>query len=269
MEDMVSIIVPVYMAGDYIAQTIEMVKAQTYKVWELILVDDCSSDNSVEIIQAAIREMSFPELPNESREEGYTLIKTERFSLIKKAENEGAARARNLGIEQARGRYIAFLDADDVWAPDKLEKELAFIQDKQAAFVFTAYEFGDENARGLGKIVSVPERLTYRKALSRTVIFTSTVMFDMSKITKELIHMPEVESEDTATWWKILRAGYTAYGLNEALVIYRRPKNSLSSNKFKAMKRIWNLYRKEEELTIPVSGFCFCLWAVRATLRRI
>lgn len=250
MGEMVSIIVPVYKAASYIADTIEMVRKQTYKNWELILIDDCSPDNSVEIIRGIIQE-------------------NEHISLICKTKNEGAAKARNTGIEIAKGRYIAFLDADDVWLPDKLEKELGFIKDKQAAFAFTAYEFGDEDAKGLGKVVVVPERLTYRKALSRTVIFTSTVMFDMSKISKEQILMPEVESEDTATWWKILRAGYVAYGLNEALVIYRRPKKSLSSNKFKAMKRIWNLYRKEEKLTIPVSAFCFCLWAVRATLRRI
>ena len=251
MEEMVSIIVPVYMAEAYIAETIEMVRRQTYKNWELILVDDASPDNSAEIIQGIIQKAK------------------ECIHLIKKEKNEGAARARNTGIEHAKGRYIAFLDADDVWKPDKLEKEVNFIKDRQAEFVFTAYEFGDEDARGLGKIVHVPERLTYRKALSRTVIFTSTVMFDMSKLTKELIRMPEVESEDTATWWKILRAGYVAYGLNEALVIYRRPKKSLSSNKFKAMKRIWNLYRKEEGLTVLVSAFCFCLWAMRATLRRI
>jgi len=81
--------------------------------------------------------------------------------------------------------------------------------------------------------------------------------------------MPVVESEDTATWWKILRNGYTAYGLNEPLVIYRRPAKSLSSNKFVAMKRIWNLYRREEKLAVPVSVFCFCMWAIRATVRRI
>lgn len=255
MGEMVSIIVPVYKAAPYIANTIEMIRKQTYKNWELIFIDDASPDNSSEIIRSVMQEASFSD--------------SQYISLICKDKNEGAAKARNTGIEIAKGNYIAFLDADDVWMPDKLERELAFIKDKQAAFAFTAYEFGDEDAHGLGKVVEVPERLTYRKALSRTVIFTSTVMFDMSKIKKELIRMPEVESEDTATWWKILRAGYTAYGLNEALVIYRRPKKSLSSNKFKAMKRIWNLYRKEEGLTIPVSAFCFCLWAVRATLRRI
>lgn len=249
-EEMVSIIVPVYKAAPYIAETIEMVRRQTYQNWELILVDDHSPDDSAKIIQSMIQE-------------------TEPIRLIRKEQNEGAARARNTGIEQAKGRYIAFLDADDVWLPQKLERELIFMKDKQAAFVFTAYEFGDEKAQGTGKIVTVPERLTYRKALSRTVIFTTTVMFDLEKLTKEQIRMPEVESEDTATWWKVLRAGYTAYGLNEVLAIYRRPAGSLSSNKFMAMKRIWNLYRREEGLTVPVSAFCFCLWAIRATLRRI
>ena len=272
MKEMVSIIVPVYKAASYIANTIERVRKQTYKNWELILIDDCSPDNSAEIIRDLIKdaasEVSMRKLPQGMLEEG-EFSETEHISLICKDKNEGAARARNTGIELAKGRYIAFLDADDVWLSNKLEKELAFLKDKQAAFAFTSYEFGDEDANGLGKVVEVPEKLTYRKALSRTIIFTSTVMFDMNKISKELIRMPEVESEDTATWWKILRAGYAAYGLNEALVIYRRPKKSLSSNKFKAMKRIWNLYRKEEGLTVLVSVFCFCLWAVRATLRRI
>ncbi len=254
MEEMVSIIVPVYRAQAYIAETIAMVRKQTYHNWELILVDDASPDDSAKLIQEMIDEKS---------------TETERIRLIRKEKNEGAAKARNTGIALAQGRYIAFLDADDIWFPDKLEKELAFMKQKHAGFAFTAYEFGDENAKGTGKTVTVPERLTYRKALSRTVIFTTTVIFDTKVIPKELIRMPEVESEDTATWWKILRAGYTAYGLNEVLAIYRRPEKSLSSNKFIAMKRIWNLYRKEEKLTLPDSIFCFCLWAIRATLRRI
>lgn len=255
MKEMVSIIVPVYRAAQYIAETIEMVTKQTHQNWELLLIDDCSSDNSVEIILNTIEKMS-GQVPA-------------RIRLIRKEKNEGAAQARNTGIELAKGRYIAFLDADDIWHPEKLEKELSFMKEKQAAFAFTAYEFGDEKAHGNGKIVKAPERLTYRKALSRTVIFTSTVIFDTAKISKELIQMPVVASEDTATWWKVLRNGYTAYGLNEALVIYRRPAKSLSSNKFVAMKRIWNLYRREEKLSLPVSVFCFCLWAFRATLRRI
>lgn len=263
MEEMVSIIVPVYLAAPYIAETIEMVEKQTYKNWELILIDDCSPDNSVEIIQKIMDKISGSKLPGEQNEEAGII------RLIRKEKNGGAAKARNTGIGQAKGRYIAFLDADDIWFPDKLEKELAFMKEKNAGFVFTAYEFGDENAKGTGKIVTVPEQLTYRRALSRTVIFTTTVLFDTQKIPKELIQMPVVESEDTATWWKILRAGYTAYGLNEVLAVYRRPAKSLSSNKFVAMKRIWHLYRREEKLSLLSSAFCFCLWAMRATLRRI
>lgn len=245
----VSIIVPVYKAEPYIAETIEMVKRQTYKEWELILVDDCSPDNSAGMIAK--------------------YADGERIRLIRKEKNEGAARARNTGTALAQGRYIAFLDADDIWMPEKLEKELAFMKEKEAAFAFTAYEFGDEMARRTGKTVSVPEKLTYKKALTRTVIFTTTVLFDTEKIDREMIRMPDVASEDTATWWKILRAGYTAYGLNEVLAVYRRPASSLSSNKFTAMKRIWHLYRLEEKLSVPVSAVCFFLWAVRATLRRI
>ena len=253
MGELVSIIVPVYCAAPYIAETIKMVRGQTYHHWELILVDDASSDNSMQIIQEIMDKE----------------VADKRLHLIRKDRNEGAAKARNTGIAEAQGRYIAFLDADDIWHPDKLEKEIAFMEEKHAGFAFTAYEFGDENARGTGKIVKVPEQLTYRQALSRTVIFTTTVMFDTTVIPKELIWMPTVESEDTATWWKILRAGYTAYGYQESLAIYRRPAKSLSSNKFVAMKRIWHLYRREEKLSLLSSAIRFCLWAVRATLRRI
>ena len=246
-DKLVSIIVPVYNAGAYIEETIDMVKAQTYENWELILVDDCSEDESRKKIEG----------------------RQEQDRLIAKKSNEGAAQARNTGIEAARGRYIAFLDADDVWAPEKLEKELAFMESRQAAFVFTAYEFGDEKARGTGRVVHVPPVLSYEKALSRTVIFTSTVLLDTQKTGRELIRMPEVKSEDTATWWKLLRSGFTACGLDEVLTVYRRPGKSLSSNKLEAVRRIWNLYRRQENLSLWKSGFNLFFWAVRATVRRI
>ncbi len=250
-QELVSIIVPVHNAGAYIEKTIETVKAQTYKRWELLLVDDCSTDDSRQKIRSCMQKDSG------------------EIRLIEKTCNEGAARARNTGIDAARGRYIAFLDADDLWMPDKLEKELAFMKDKQAAFVFSAYEFGDQNGAGTGKVVSVPAELTYFKALSRTVIFTTTVFLDTDKTGHELIRMPDVKSEDTATWWKILRNGFTAYGIDEVLAIYRRPANSLSSNKLEAVRRIWNLYRRQERLSFIYSVYNLFFWALRATLRRI
>ncbi|MBR3606853.1 MAG: glycosyltransferase family 2 protein [Lachnospiraceae bacterium] len=249
---MVSIIVPVYHAANYIVKTMEMVRAQTFSDWELLLVDDASKDNSVKEIQDF-------------------LIKNpdSRIRLLQNKENQGAAFSRNQGLKEAKGRYIAFLDADDVWLPKKLEMQLAFMEEKEAGFVFSAYEFGDENAQGTGKIVHVPPTLTYEEALSRTVIFTTTVLIDTKKIDKELIYMPQVPSEDSATWWQILRNGHVAFGMDRVTAIYRRPAKSLSSNKLKAMKRIWYLYRRVEKVPLAKSCFLFIGWALRATLRRL
>lgn len=249
---MVSIIVPVYNAEQYLSQTIAMVKKQTYTDWELLLVDDHSEDGSIRTI-----EKNLSQEPDE------------RIRLIRQPKNMGAAAARNRGLKEARGRYIAFLDADDVWLEEKLEIQLRFMEEQQAGFIFSAYEFGDDQARPTGKVVRVPHTLRYRQALSRTVIFTSTVLLDGDRIPKELMLMPQVPSEDSATWWQILRAGYAAYGLDEVLVIYRRPAKSLSSNKLKAIKRIWFLYRRVEKLSLPVSSCCFVGWALRAAKRRI
>ncbi len=248
---MVSIIVPVYNASKYIEKTIEMVTRQTYKDWELILVDDASTDGSADLIDRIIEKQG------------------KRIRLIRKEQNGGAAEARNTGIDAALGRYIAFLDADDVWSETKLERQIAFMDRTDAAFSFHAYEFGDENANPTGKVVHVPQTLNFKKALSRTVIFTTTVMFDTEKIDMEIIHMPKVPSEDTATWWRILKSGIVAYGLDENLATYRRPAKSLSSNKVVAMERIWFLYRNIADLSVIQSLFYFGGWAIRATLRRL
>ncbi len=248
MEGLVSIVVPVYNAGKYIEKTIRMVQEQTFTNWELILVDDCSQDDGAKKIEPFL---------------------SDKIRLIQKEKNEGAAAARNTGLDHMRGRYLAFLDADDVWRKEKLEKELDFMRKKDCAFCFTAYEFGDEEANGTGKVVNVPETLTFKQALPRTVIFTTTVLFDTEKIDKKLLKMPQVPSEDTATWWQILRAGYTAYGLNENLAVYRRPAKSLSSNKFVALKRIWFLYRRQAGLSMVKSAYYFVVWAFLAVKRRI
>ena len=248
---MVSIVVPVYNAADYIENTIEMVRRQTYTDWELVLVDDASTDGSADLIESIIE------------------LGDDNITLYRKQANEGAAAARNYGIGHTSGRYIAFLDADDIWKSDKLERQVEFMEKTGAAFSFHSYEFGDEEGRPTGKIVHAPSELPYKKALSRTVIFTSTVMFDTEKIDTEIIHMPRVPSEDTATWWRILKTGYIAYGLDENLTIYRRPPKSLSSNKFAAVSRIWFLYRNIADLSVFQSLFYFGGWAVRATLRRL
>ena len=252
MDELVSIIIPVYCAEEYIKDTLESVRKQTYSNWELLLVADGEQDSTIPVIEEYIQKT----------EEG-------RIRLFVQKQNQGAALARNRGVREAGGRFIAYLDADDLWNAEKLEKELAFMQKKDAAFAFTGYEFGDEQAVGTGKIVRVPEKLIYKEALKNTTIFTSTVMFDTSKISKEMLEMPNMKSEDTALWWKILRNGYDAYGLDENLVTYRRPQQSLSSNKLVAIRRIWDLYRKAEGLSIPYSCYNFCFWAIKAVWRRV
>ena len=143
------------------------------------------------------------------------------------------------------------------------------MKEKDAAFVFTGYEFADEQGQGTGKIVRVPATLNYGQALSNTTIFTTTVMFDTEKISRDQLKMPEVKSEDTALWFRVLRSGYLAYGLNENLVRYRRTGGTLSANKVEALRRIWNLYRREEGLGLVRSAYHFCFWALRAVKRRV
>lgn len=249
MNELVSVIVPVYNAQKCIDDTILSVINQTYTNWELLLCDDGSTDQTVSIMRR---------------------YESERVHILEKnSPDKGAACARNRGIQAASGRYIAFIDADDLWHPDKLTKQLAFMEDKDAAFSCTSYEFGDENGKGLGKFAIVPEEMTYREALGNTTIFTSTVIFDLDKLDKELIYMPHVPSEDTATWWKVLRSGYKVYGLKDSMTIYRRMGSSLSSNKLEAIRRIWNLYRNVEHLSVPYSMYCFGRWAVGAVRRRL
>ena len=252
MKREVSVIIPVYNVRNYILETVDSVRRQTYTDWELVLVEDGSTDGTAQLLQSYLEQ-----------------LQDDRIRLVVLAQNGGAAAARNRGVELSEGRYVTYLDADDLWEPQKLERELAFIREKQAGFVFTGYEFADETGKGLGKVVHVPQTLRYRQALKNTTIFTSTVMFDTTIVPKALLQMPLVKSEDTALWWKVLRQGYMAYGLDENLVRYRRVGRTLSSNKFKAIRRIWNLYRNVEGLSLPASAWNFCFWAVRAVLRRV
>ena len=245
---LVSIVVPAHNAAEFIDDTIHSVLGQTYEDFELIVVDDASSDATLEVVEQ---------------------FSDARIRVIKCKRNGGAAKARNRGVLAARGRYICFLDADDLWQPDKLERQLEFMKETGAAFSFTSYVFADANGRPNGKVVRVPATITYKQALKNTTIWTSTVMFDMKKLSKKDILMPDVKSEDTATWWKVLRKVDCAFGMREVTAIYRRSGKSLSSNKLVAIKRIWNLYRKCEGLDVLRSSANFMGWAFNAVRRRV
>lgn len=249
-EELVSIVVPVYNAEKFLEDTINTVLNQTYENWELIFVDDCSADNSVNIIRKSMK-------------------RDKRIKLICNKVNSKAAISRNKGIEAAKGKYICFLDADDIWSRKKIENQLKFMKSKDCAFSFTNYEFANEKGEPNGKKVTVPPKMNYRHALGNTTIWTCTVMLDVSKLKKDDIYMPNVPSEDTACWWKILKKIDYAYGLNENLSFYRRTSGTLSSNKFVAIKRIWYLYRKVEKINIFMSLYFFVLYAFNAVKRRI
>ena len=248
--DLVSIVVPVYNAARFLEKTIASVQNQTYTNWELILVDDHSTDNSVEIIQKYLKD-------------------DKRIKLFKNSVNSYAAVTRNKGIDESKGRYIAFLDADDLWVPTKLEKQVRFMQQKDCAFSFTGYEFADENGKPTGRKVNVPVTLNYKEALRNTIIWTTTVMFDINKLSKDDIYMPNVKSEDTACWWKVLKIVNHAYGMQESLSYYRRSKGSLSANKLEAIRRVWGLYRKSEDLSVAYSSYCFTGYAFNTVRKRV
>lgn len=249
--DLVSIVVPVYNAERFIEETIQSVLNQTYTNWELILVDDKSTDKSIELITPYLK-------------------KDNRIRLLRNKTNMYAALTRNNGVAVAKGRYIAFLDADDLWVETKLEKQVAFMYEKVCAFSFTGYEFANAGGVANGKKVHVPETITYKQALKNTTIFTSTVMLDMSKLSKSDIEMPNLRrGQDTATWWKLLKLLPKAEGLNVQLSYYRRTAGTISSNKLLALKRTWQLYRNVEQLNRIRSAGYFACYCISAARRRI
>ena len=250
---LVSVVTAVHNAEIFFAETIKTVCEQSYRNWEWIIVDDKSDDNTVAIINETLKQTG-----------------DKRIRLIKLDRNSGAAKARNAGIRAARGRFLAFLDADDLWAHDKLARQVDFMRKNDCAFSFMGYEFADATGKPNGKVVKVPAKISYRQALKNTTIWTSTVMFDMEKLSVEDVLMPDVKrGQDTATWWKVLKKVDYAYGLDEVLSYYRRSAGSLSSNKMTALKRTWNLYRNVEHLGLCRSCRCFVVYCFNAVKRRV
>ena len=249
-KDLVSIVVPVYNAGRFLDDTIKTVLNQTYANWELILVNDKSTDNSREIA------LKYQE-------------KDHRIKLLDNKNNSGAAISRNKGIDEAKGKFIAFLDADDLWNKDKLKKQVKFMNEKDCEFSFTGYEFADENGKPNGKKVYVPATINYKQALKNTTIWTSTVMANLTKINKKDLLMQNIKYEDSACWWHILNNIKNGFGLNEILSYYRRSKKTYSANKLNSMYWTWKLYRKVENLTILTSIFYLLINKINALKRRI
>ena len=246
MLELISIVMPAYNAAQYIEQSIESVLKQSYTNWELIIVDDCSVDDTYKIV-------------------GKLCINEERIKLFRMNENSGVAMARNFAISMSRGKYIAFLDSDDLWLPDKLEKQLNLMQEKKAVISYTAYrQFSMEK---VGNLVSVPEQVTYKQLLKGNVIGCLTVMLDKERLGN--LKMKNARHEDYILWLDILKQGNTAYGLQEDLARYRKSETSLTSNKKRSALWTWQVYRQHQELSFFASIYYFIFYVCKGLLKHL
>lgn len=244
---LVSVITPTYNCGRFIAETIECVQAQTYANWEMIIVDDCSTDDTREVVERYIA--------NDDRIKYHCL-----------SENSGAAVARTTAMKMADGEYMAFCDSDDLWMPEKLERQLEFMNDNGYAFSCTAYEQIDEDGKSLERVIKTVKKTDYNRLLLDCPVGNSTVMYNVEKMGK--FEVPNIRKRnDDALWLQMLKKEKYIWGMPDVLMRYRIRKNSISSNKLKVIKYHWILYREIEHLNVFRSAFHICWWCFLKVFR--
>lgn len=243
-EPLVSVIMPAYNADRFIAEAIRSVMAQTYTNWELLIIDDCSKDDTCLIAQ------KFAEADP-------------RITLIKNEKNQGVARTRNRGFDLCKGDFVALLDSDDIWHADKLEKQLAKLQMTHAAFAYSSYAIVDLQGKKTKADYLVPEEVSFRDLLKENVIGCSAVVLRADVLQKHRF-IPDFFHEDYVLWLQLLREGYKAVGCGEVLLDWRYVENSRSFNKRKAAQNRWRIYRKYLRLPLLKSVWAFGHYAVRS-----
>lgn len=232
MEDLVSIIMPSYNTAEYIGESIQSVIEQTYTNWELIIVDDCSTDYTDEVVKA---------------------VKDDRIRYLKNEHNSGAAVSRNKALREARGRWIAFLDSDDLWHPEKLEKQIRFMKENGCSFSYTNYSEIDEQSQPLGRTVTGPKRITKTGMYNYCWPGCLTVMYDASVV--GLIQIEDIKkNNDYAMWLKVCRKA-DCWLLEENLAQYRKRSGSISSHSYGTLIK-WHylLFRQAEKQNAVFSG---------------
>ena len=240
IKGLVSVITPTYNCGRFIAQTIEAVQAQTYENWEMCIVDDCSTDDTKAVVEGY--------MANDSRIKYYCL-----------PENSGAAVARTKAMELAQGEFMAFCDSDDLWMPEKLERQLAFMAETGYAFTCTAYEQMDEEGNSLNRVIKTIGKTDYNRLLLDCPVGNSTVMYNVGVMGK--FEVPNIRKRnDDALWLTMLKKEKYIRGMPDMLMRYRIRSNSISSNKLKVIKYHWILYRDIEHLSVFRSVFHICWW---------
>jgi len=243
----VSIVTPAYRAAAVIGETIQSVLAQTHGDWELLIAEDCGPDHTREVV----REW-------EARDP--------RVRLIEMEANGGPAAARNAALAQARGRWIAFIDSDDLWLPEKLERQLEFHRRHPGAKIsFTGFRRISADGGRVGHYISVPPRLDYRRLLGNTAIATSTVIVDREASGE--FRMKKTYYDDFACWLALLKPGGEALGLDEDLMRYRVLDKSVSRDKGNSARQVWRAYREVEGLGRAASAWYFAQYGLRAWLK--
>lgn len=244
--DLVSIITPVYNATKFIGETILSVLNQSYQNWELILVNDCSKDDSLAIIN------SYAE-------------KDKRVIVINHIQNMGVAAARNTGTKIAKGKYISFLDSDDCWDEGKLLQQVTFMDANELVLSHTAYRKINELGKVINPHIKVNKHIGYNGLLKHNEIGLLTSMYNVNLLGK--LYFKKIGHEDFAFWLQILKKGYMSYGINDVLASYRVHGHSLSSNKIKSASYSWNIYRNVEKLSLMSSLYYFTAYAINSSLK--
>lgn len=242
----VSVVVPVYNCEKYIVDALESVRCQKTD-WECIIIDDHSTDGTAVKIEP--------------------FLKDTRFRYVHNDRNMGVAAGRNLGVSMAEGKYIAFLDGDDYWTNDKLEKQYGLMEEKHAVLSSTGRELMDENGVLSGRIISIPDRVSYKMLLKGNVLNTSGVMVKRDVAVKYPMAEDHLH-EDYIMWLSILKEYNEAFGINEPLLKYRVVKGSKSANKLKSAKMTYGVYRYIG-LGRLKSMYYFCFYAVKGLLKYI
>ena len=240
IKGLVSVIMPTYNCGRFITETIESIQAQTYENWEIEIVDDCSKDDTKTIVEALMEK--------DSRIH-YHCLET----------NSGAAVARTEAMKRARGEYMAFCDSDDLWTPDKLECQLAFMNENGYAFSCTAYEQIDEESKSLNRVIKTVPKTDYNRLLLDCPVGNSSVMYNVGAMGK--FEVPNIRKRnDDALWLTMLKKEKYIWGMPDVLMRYRIRSNSISSNKLSVIKYHWILYRDIERLSVVRSVFHIGFW---------
>jgi len=247
MSALVSIITPSFNSAKFIAETIQSVQHQTHQNWEMIIVDDGSFDDTERIVRSIIE-------------------KDKRIQFYKLTQNSGPAIARNTGIEKASGKYLTFIDADDIWFPTFIENSIKTIDETGIPFVFSSYKRANEQLEFVYSDFIVPHKVSYSDILKSNSISCLTAFVEIQKLGKK--YMPLIRKrQDMGLWLNYLKVVPFAHGIQETQAIYRIRENSLSRKKSDLIKYQWQFYRNVEKLNIFQSLYYMSHWMYRGFMK--